>query len=61
MCAKKGIKPIIEVLPMKEAGVLHVFCNRRTCLIAFATFSGKAVQNVKDNKVRYRHVLQMDL
>lgn len=41
MCADKKIVPIIEELPMKDAG--------------------KAVQNVKDNKVRYRHVLKVDL
>jgi alcohol dehydrogenase (NADP+) len=37
----KGVKPWIEVLPMKDVG--------------------KAVQNVKKNKVRYRYVLTAGL
>lgn len=41
LAAEKGVKTIIETLPMKEAG--------------------KAVQRVKSNEVRYRHVLINDL
>jgi len=41
LAADKGIKPWIEVLPMKDVA--------------------KAVQGVKDNKVRYRYVLTQDL
>ncbi|KZS88986.1 GroES-like protein [Sistotremastrum niveocremeum HHB9708] len=41
IAAKKGIKPWIEELPMKDVA--------------------KAIQGVKDNKVRYRYVLTQDL
>ncbi|TFY76689.1 hypothetical protein EWM64_g7324 [Hericium alpestre] len=41
LAAKKGIKPWIEELPMKDVK--------------------KAVENVKDNKVRYRYVLEQDI
>jgi len=41
LAAKKGIKPWIEVLPMKDAK--------------------KAVEGVKNNKVKYRYVLKQDL
>jgi alcohol dehydrogenase (NADP+) len=41
LAAKKGIKPWIEVLPMKDVK--------------------KAVEGVKNNKVKYRYVLKQDL
>ncbi|KAA1476357.1 GroES-like protein [Dentipellis sp. KUC8613] len=41
LAAKKGIKPWIEELPMKDVK--------------------KAVEGVKDNKVRYRYVLKQDI
>jgi hypothetical protein len=59
LAVKKGVKSYIEMLPSKILFFLSLL--RRTMANKHFTLvkeAGKALRNVKDNSVRYRHVLK---
>lgn len=58
LAAKKKVKSYIELLPSASFSFPDVRLTLNIPIIALVKDAGKAVKNVKENNVRYRHVLK---